>query len=205
MARITDIQLTHGVREMDVVDAIYGRRAIRDFTDAAIPHEEIEALIEAAIEAPSGVNLQPWTFVVASGRPLLARWSKLAKAHVLDTQTSTPHGLMEHLTSEAFNIFYNAPHLIVICATDTSLMSLKDCCLAAENLMLAAYDRGMGSCWIWFSESWLASPQGREELGIRPDCVPVAPVILGRPTGSPPRPHRNPPAIRWIAPQPVMA
>ncbi|HTX50620.1 MAG TPA: nitroreductase family protein, partial [Caulobacteraceae bacterium] len=82
---------------------------------------------------------------------------------------------------------------------DTSLMSLKDCCLAAENLMLAAYDRGMGTCWIGFSETWLDSPQGRAELGIRPDCAPVAPIILGRPTGLPPRPHRNPPTIRRIA------
>jgi nitroreductase len=47
---------------MDAVNATYGRGAIRNFTDAAIPQEEIAALIDAAIQAPSGMNRQPWSF-----------------------------------------------------------------------------------------------------------------------------------------------
>jgi len=183
---------------MDAVDAIYGRRSIRDFTAAEIPRDEIEALIEAAMQAPNGVNRQPWAFVVASGRERLARWSRLAKAQLLKLESGPLAGLRDRLATETFNIFYNAPTLIVICATDSELMSLKDCCLAAENLMLAAHDRGLGTCWIGFSEAWLGSEEGRAELGIRPEHVPVAPIILGRPAATPPKPHRNPPIVRWI-------
>jgi nitroreductase len=183
---------------MDAVDAIYGRRAIREFKDAPIAREEINGLIEAAIQAPSGVNRQPWSFVVVEGRPTLARWSKLAKTHLLQSGALAEPGLREHLTSQDFNMFYNAPVLVVICATDADQMSMKDCCLAAQNLMLAAHDRGMGSCWIGFSEAWLGSAEGKAELGVPSNYVPVAPIILGRPAFSPPRPHRNPAVVHWI-------
>jgi nitroreductase len=185
---------------MDTVDAIYGRRAIRSFTDNAIPQEEIGALIEAAIQAPNGMNRQPWSFVVATGRPALARWSALAKAHLLQHAATPLVELREPLTSADFNIFYNAPHLVLICATDSEPMSLKDCCLAAENLMLAAHDRGMGTCWIGLAEAWLSSTDGKVELGVPADHVPIAPIIFGRPASTPPRPHREAAKVSWLEP-----
>ena len=184
---------------MDAVDVIYQRRAIRDFTDYIPPREELEALIKAAIQAPNGMNRQPWAFVVAEGRPLLEDWSKRAKAHFLATMSSGAlHGFREHLADPHFNIFYNAPTLVLICATDGDLMSLKDCCLAAENLILAAQDRGLGTCWIGFSEPWFASPEGRAAAMIGEGHAPIAPIILGRPASLPPRVHRSTPNIRWI-------
>lgn len=184
---------------MDAVDVIYARRAVRDFTAAIPPREEVEALIEAAIQAPNGMNRQPWAFVVAEGRELLAVWSRKAKDYFAAVSpASALHGFREHLAAADFNIFYNAPLLVLICATDDDLMSLKDCCLAAENLMLAAHDRGFGTCWIGFSEPWLASPEGRAAAGIPAGHIPVAPIILGRASSTPPRPPRNPPAIRWV-------
>lgn len=158
-------------------------------------------MIAAAIQAPNGMNRQPWSFVVAAGRPLLAKWSARAKTFFAERAgASALHGFREHLQSTEFNIFYNAPMLVVICATDADLMSLKDCCLAAENLMLAAHDRGYGACWIGFAEPWLASGEGRAALDLPEGHVPVAPIILGRPASSPPRPPRNAPQVRWIAP-----
>ena len=186
---------------MDAVDVIYNRRAIRDFTDDCPPREEVETLIAAAVQAPSGMNRQPWAFVVASGRPLLAKWSAKAKAFFADqAEGSALHGFREHLESPEFNIFYNAPMLVVICATDADPMSLKDCCLAAENLMLAAQDRGLGTCWIGFAEPWLTSAEGRAALDLPVGHFPIAPIILGRPASTPPRPHRNAPKVGWIAP-----
>jgi nitroreductase len=190
---------------MDAVDAIYTRRAIRDFTDQVPPREEVEALIEAAIQAPNGLNRQPWAFVVAEGRPLLAEWSTKAKAYFAATTDSALQGFREHLALADFNIFYNAPVLVVICATNPDPMSMKDCCLAAQNLMLAAHDRGLGSCWIGFAEPWLGSAEGRDAAGIPDDHTPVAPIIVGRPKTTPPRPHRNPPLVRWLTPAPASA
>jgi len=185
---------------MDTVDAIYRRRAVRDFTQATPPKEEVEALIDAAIQAPSGMNRQPWCFVVAEGRARLERWSALANAAFADLAGHAAHSHPElaRLGARSSNIFHGAPLLVVICATDHELMSIKDCCLAAENLMLAAEDRGLGSCWIGLAEAWLASPAGKAELGVPDAWLPVAPIILGRPTSIPPRPHRQPAAIHWL-------
>lgn len=52
---------------MELMRAITSRRAVRDYTDALVPPEEIRALIEAAVLAPSARNLQPWSF--ARNRP----------------------------------------------------------------------------------------------------------------------------------------
>ncbi|MCJ7749977.1 MAG: nitroreductase family protein, partial [Armatimonadetes bacterium] len=52
---------------MNTVEAIGARRSIRRFTDAPVSEEEIRALLEAATLAPSGMNRQPWRFVVVQG------------------------------------------------------------------------------------------------------------------------------------------
>ena len=103
------------------------------------------------------------------------------------------------LTSPDFNIFYNAPVLVVICATTPDDMALKDCCLAAQTLMLAAYAEGLGSCWIGFSEAWLNTPDGKSKLGIPENFRPVAPIILGFPKGTREVTERRPPDIRFTA------
>lgn len=185
---------------MDPIEAIYGRRAIRNYTAITPTRETITALIDAAIQAPSGMNRQPWTFVVVSGRTALSRCSAKAKAHLTRTMADQPllAGFRETLTSEAFDIFYNAPALIVICATAPDPMAIKDCCLAAENLMLAAHARGLGSCWIGFSEAWLVSPEGKTDLGIPESHIPVAPIIVGYPAETPKRPERRAAEVRWV-------
>lgn len=98
----------------------------------------------------------------------------------------------------AFNIFYNAPVLVVVCATLPDPMVRHDCTLAAATLMLAAHAKGLGSCWIGFSEPWLALPATWRELGIPEGHMPVAPVILGYPPTIPEPVTRGAPAIRWI-------
>ncbi|HXQ45274.1 MAG TPA: nitroreductase family protein [Caulobacteraceae bacterium] len=193
---------------MDAVDAIFGRRAIRNFTSQVPPRAEIEALIEAAVQAPNGMNRQPWAFVVVEDKAALARFSIAAKAHLMQTmaQGSPLHAHRGQLVSDDFNIFYNAPVLVVICATDPDPMSAKDCCLAAENLMLAAHDRRLGTCWIGFAEAWLNSSEGKQALAVPEGHTVVAPIILGHPAETPARPHRNTPAVRWVAtPAPVAA
>jgi nitroreductase len=77
-------------------------------------------------------------------------------------------------------------------------MAEHDCCLAAQTLMLSAFARGLGSCWIGFTESWLNTAAGRIGLGITEDHRPVAPIILGYPRRRPAAPGRRPPQISWI-------
>ena len=78
---------------MDIIEAVYGRRAVREFTSEPIEQQTLQKLIGAAVQAPSAVNEQPWSFFVVRDRSLLARISREAKAHMLRT---TPAGLVSH-------------------------------------------------------------------------------------------------------------
>lgn len=186
---------------MDVLDAIHGRRAVRDYTDKAPSAGVIRDVIGEAVWAPSGVNLQPWCFFLVDDRATLAACSNEAKALVLQQADAHPElaPLRDRLASPEFNIFYNAPVLVVICATTPDEMALKDCCLAAQTLMLAAHAQGLGSCWIGLSEAWLNTPAGKAKLGIPPEYRPVAPIIVGYPKGPSHLTERRPPDIRRLA------
>jgi nitroreductase len=186
--------------DMDLREAIYTRRAVRDFTDAPVEDEALRGLIDAAIQAPSAVNQQPWIFCVIRDRPLLARISDAAKAHMLAT---TPAGLLSHhfqeiLSDPGFDIFYRAPALIVIAAGTDSPWAAFDCSLAAANLMLAARGAGLGTCWIGFAQGWLGTAEGKTALGLPATVQPVAPIIVGHPRILPAAVPRRAADIRWI-------
>jgi nitroreductase len=185
---------------MDVIDAIRGRRAVRDYAADEIGREQIAELIGTAVLAPSAMNRQPWSFTVVRDRARLQRWSSAAKAHALAGLAGRPglEHLREALESSGFNIFYNAPALVVISATQQDEFTAADCALAAQTLMLAAYARGLGTCWIGFAHGWLNTPEGKAELGVPADWSPSAPIILGRPRGAAPPTPRRAPDIRWI-------
>ncbi|HMK78871.1 MAG TPA: nitroreductase [Xanthobacteraceae bacterium] len=187
---------------MDLKQAIYGRRAVREYTAEPVADATLRALIEAAVQAPSAVNQQPWSFTVVRDKALLAQISREAKAHMLK---KTPAALLSHhfqeiLGDSAFNVFYDAPALVVIASLADSAWAVEDCALAAQNLMLAATEAGLGSCWIGFAQGWLATPEGKAALGLPDAYRPVAPIILGHPKRVPPPVARNEPRIRWIGP-----
>jgi len=185
---------------MDLKEALYSRRAVREFTAEPVDQTAILALIDAAIQAPSAVNLQEWSFTVVRDKALLAKISRDAKAHMLRT---TPVGLMTHhfeqiLNDQSFDIFYHAPVLVVISSAAEGLFNTEDCALAAENLMLAARGAGLGTCWIGFAQSYLGTAEGKAALGLPAAHKPAAPIIVGHPRSEPPPVPRRKPEIRWI-------
>jgi nitroreductase len=186
---------------MDVIEAIKNRRAIREFTTQTVDPEAIRSLIAAAVQAPSAMNLQPWAFAVVSGRERLNSISDHAKAHLLKTivEGSPLAPLRDRLDDPAFDIFYGAPLLIIICATSAETGSAEDCALAAQNLMLAAHATGLGTCWIGLARPWLNHTGAKTELGLPAHFVPVAPLIIGHPKGKPEVHPRRDPEIIWIA------
>jgi len=187
---------------MDVIDALYHRRAIRDFTEEPIAKEQVDQLINAAIQAPNAMDRQRWAFVVLRDRALLKRISDEAKNLTLAMMGSAPHmaPFRAHLLRADFNIFYNAPTLLLICGTEDDRFVEQDCCLAAANFMLAAHARGLGTCWIGFAEAWLSQAEAKKELGIPAHYRPIAPIILGRPRSQPPAPERHRPDVVWVGP-----
>jgi nitroreductase len=185
---------------MDLKEAIYSRRAVREFTAEPVKDETLRQLVDAAIQAPSAVNQQPWLFTVVRDRALLARISTEAKAHMLKTSmaAASPH-FHDILNNPEFDIFYHAPALIVISAVADSNWAIEDCSLAAENLMLTACAAGLGTCWIGFAQGWLGTPDGKAALQLSSTNAPVAPIIVGRPKAAPAPVRRNPPKIDWIS------
>lgn len=65
---------------MDVIEAIYHRRSVRDYKSDAVPRETIDALVVAAAQAPSETNLQPWAFIIVEGREVLSRYAERASS-----------------------------------------------------------------------------------------------------------------------------
>jgi nitroreductase len=184
---------------MELMQAIRGRRAVRSYTARQIPRETILALVDAAIAAPSAMNLQPWSFAIVQDVERLAGMSAAAKRFLLasplsDLALSSQRAALE---DPAFDLFYGAPCLIVICARPPSRQASEDCCLAAQNLMLAAHASGLGSCWIGFARPWLEQPQIRASLGLLPDQIPVVPIIVGEPAMLPKPAARHRPSVIW--------
>lgn len=185
---------------MDFHDVIYTRRAVREYTTEAVDDETIRRLIDAAIQAPSAVNEQPWSFAVVRDKSVLARISRESKACLLrKPPTSTPfHPLHQMLSDPDFDIFYQAPALIVISSVSDNPWAVENCSLAAQNLMLAAHAAGLGSCWIGFAQAWLETPEGKAAIQVPLSYVPVAPIIIGHPKSPAPPVQRRKPQIHWI-------
>jgi nitroreductase len=184
---------------MNLKQAIFARRAIRNFTSEAVGRAALCRLIDAAIQAPTAVNSQALAFSVIEHRSVMARISDGSKTLLRE---APPAGLsadhLQRFLLPEFNIFYNAPALIVISSTVQDHWSVVNCTLAAENLMLAACAAGFGTCWIGLAEAWLQTPEGKILLDLPADCLPVAPIIVGHPAAPAPPVPRREPEIHWI-------
>lgn len=184
---------------MEFGDVLCGRRSVRDFRADAVPREVIHALIDAAAWAPSAIDAQALTYVVSQDKGLLDRMSRQMQAHAL--RYLPPEEAIDcfhELTGGRFHAFYHAPAIIVVAAQASSPWAVEDASLAAQNLMLAAYARGLGSCWIGFARDWLREPEGRAALGISDDLQPVAAIAVGWPKAWPDAPERRPQRIHWV-------
>jgi len=185
---------------MDLKEAIYTRRSTREFTAEPVDEKTIRGLIDAAIQAPSAVNQQPCSFCVVRDKTVLDTISRASKIHML---RSTPAALLSHhfqqiLNDQTFDIFYHAPVLILISSVADIPWAVEDCALAAENLMLAARAAALGTCWIGFAQTWLATSEGKAAVKLPDVYKPVAPIIVGHPKSPPPPVPRREPEIRWI-------
>jgi len=190
---------------METFDAIYGRRAVRDYLPQCIERDRLDRLIDAATQAPSAVNRQPWIFSVVQDQDLLDRISEKSKTLMLETSPAGAAG--DHfrtlLTDPSFQIFYHAPALIVISAEIDERWAVEDCSLAAQNLMLAVHAMGLGSCWIGFAEGYLETAEGKAMIQLDPAVRPVAPIIVGHPKTMPQPVARKAPRVQWVPASPL--
>jgi len=171
---------------MTIFEVIDGRRSVRSYQPRPVERPLIEKLISLATKAPSAMNSQPWAFVVINDKSKLRQYSSEAKALLLASLDEFPHlaKYQEVLANPEFDIFYGAPALIVIYAKPEGPQPREDCCLAAQNLMLAAYAENLGTCWIGFARVYLNQPAIKAALNIPQEYEAVAPLIVGYPAAA---------------------
>jgi nitroreductase len=168
---------------LELLDAIYSRRSVRKFSNQPVQRKLIETLLNAAVQAPSASNSQPWAFLVIQDSAVMRDLSDKSKQELLDNMENIP-GLVRYralLSNKDFNIFYNAPALVVILAKPAGMHPNEDCCLAAQNFMLAAHDLNLGTCWIGFAVAALNASETKKALKIPEAYQVVAPIIIGYP------------------------
>jgi nitroreductase len=146
-------------------EVIQKRRSIRTFSDQPVPEEKLHRVLEAARLAPSAANRQTWKFIVVRDAEKRKAIAQAANNQIFVGQ---------------------APVIIAAVAlTPDSIMTCDvpsyavDLAIAMEQLVLAAVDEGLGTCWIGaFSQNGV-----RKLLGI-PDKYKVVTVMpLGFPAG----------------------
>jgi len=153
---------------MDVLEAIKGRRSVRAFkSDKNVSEKTVEELIDAARWAPSAGNIQPWEFIVVR-------------------KPETKSRLAEAAFKQSF--IDEAPVVIVVCADENrsslgygqrgkTFYCIQDTAAAIQNIHLAAYSLGLGTCWVGAFEEEGA----REILKIPQGIRPVALIPVGHP------------------------
>ena len=182
---------------MDVFEAIHSRRSIRTYRRDPVERALMEELLYAAVQAPTppASGTIPWALCVIEGVQRLAGYGVRAKQYAYDHQ---PDGHPWTWTERAdFKVFWDAPALVLFCAREGNPETPLDCCRAAQNFMLAAHARALGSCWVGAPLPWLHSPGIAEELGLPLGFDPVAAIIVGHPTEQPVGSPRARPVVIW--------
>jgi len=187
---------------MELADVLLKRRSVHEYTSASIDRLMIQRLIDAAILAPSAMNNQPWAFYVFLNRRRIDDLSNQVKEWLLTQTQQAPselnQALTEILTNPGFSLLHHASALLLILAKPSANQAIEACCLAAENLLLAARDVGIATCWIGLSRPWFDLRSTKIELGLPEAYRVVAPIILGYPTKWPDSPGRQTAEIRWM-------
>jgi coenzyme F420-0:L-glutamate ligase / coenzyme F420-1:gamma-L-glutamate ligase len=174
---------------------VEARRSIRAFTDETVDGARLDGLVEAACLAPAPHHSRPWRFVTVvspAAKEALAtgmgeRWRHDLLADGVDPVR------VEELVVSSHRKLVGAPVLVVGCLTWDGLdrypdagrqraewgMALLSLGAAVENLMLAAADAGLASCWV--AAPIFCPEEARDALALEPEWLPHALVLVGHP------------------------
>jgi len=171
--------LTMGDSMNETLTVIHKRRSIRLFKDEQIKKEELDAIVEAGLCAPSANNSQDWHFTVIQNKSMIAK----VNSWVLDEMSkSGTANLQEAIDKDATSIFRNAPTVIIVSSPKKDSFGVINCAAATENMLLAAESLGIGSCWIGMVAILAFSPNASiyaAELESPEGYVPHIGITLG--------------------------
>jgi glutathione peroxidase-family protein len=134
--KMTDIEADICMEVNPVLSSIMARRSIRKYLDKPVEHEKLEVIVKCGINAPSGMNRQPWIVRVVEDQKLIADVTEVYKQENAEQVKRD---------KDFKNMFRNAPNLICVCTPANGGGEL-DAGLLGENIMLAAQSMGLGTC-----------------------------------------------------------
>ncbi|MCI5221351.1 MAG: nitroreductase family protein [Candidatus Electrothrix sp. AR4] len=182
-------------------ELLNNRRSVRNYQDKPVAVNVIQEMIKESTLAPNAGNEQPWKFIIVNNREMLRKISDESKKNILARIAANPNDYAKKyqgmLQNESFNVFYNAPCLVMILGPSHLKNLFVDCALAAGYFMMAASSRGLATCWVNLGTE-IHDPEMIRELALPDNCTIVAPIILGYPEKIPPVPKRNEPEILTI-------
>lgn len=156
----------------EVLNNLKTRRSIRKYTDEPVADEQISQIIEAGLYAASGMGKQAPIIVAVTDRKIRDELAEM-NAAVMHREGTDP--------------FYGSPCVLVVLADKTIPTGVYDGSLAMGNMMLAAHELGLGTCWIHRAKEVFSSERGKEILkqaGVEGEYEGVGNLILGHPDES---------------------
>jgi nitroreductase len=199
----------------NLVDAtmkvIQDRRSIRDYTDEPVSDQDLDMILEAARQAPSGENAQPWRFIIVkdvetrkklgalagggSGRRFTAEFvtKKMQERFSSLQDEAKKRAVFEKLTSGQVSTFLaGAPVNIVVCGKKDVWDLPYDTSAAIENMLLMVTALGLGACWVIAPCIDIRDEERVKALLGMPEGFKVVSIVS---VGHPTRPHRPRPRI----------
>lgn len=163
----------------EILENIKARRSVRAYTKQQVSEEDLQAILEAATYAPSGMHYETWHFTAIQNAEKLADLNKYIQGAFAGSEDTK---LQERGRNPAYCCYYQAPTLVIVSNEPTQWWAGMDCACAIENLFLAARSLGIGSCWINQLGTTCDDPQVRSFitlLGVPEDHKVYGCVALG--------------------------
>lgn len=190
---------------MDLYEAIKGRRSIRRYRNEPVLKEKVQRILEAANWAPSGINEQSWEYVVVGGElkdRIGEYYGNLTEGNLPPPEARTER---QKFFAGWAKTLGGAPLVIVALMPMEEMagrrkMGLESVSASFENLLLAAYAEGLGTCWMT-GPVWGSGEEIKSILGLPADREVVAITPLGYPDEAPVQPRLDPQLerkVQWI-------
>jgi nitroreductase len=196
---------------MDLMEAIIKRRSVRQFLDEEVPNQDLKEIIEAARWAPSGSNQQMWKFVIVKNKNILNQMAQLVVDKIDKLIKST--GSNELNGIKTYSTFFNKAPVTIAVFMEPYKNKTEEILLAAgysneeaqrlrgnvaiqsigaaiQNILLAAYLKGYGTCWMCAPN--IAAPEIEKLLGVGEPWELKALIPLGKPARIPKHTTRKP-------------
>jgi nitroreductase len=157
---------------MELIEGIYTRRSVRDYTGEAVRREDLTEIMKAGTWAPSGLNNQPWRFALIQNKKTLKELSTLTRyQHIIENAAACIAVFIDY-TSSYDDV---KDHLAV------------GACI--QNMLLAIHELGLGS--VWLGEILKNAKKVHTLLEMPDDMELMAMIAIGHPAHRDQQSHRK--------------